>query len=188
MAKLKANEPVDIQTSPGSAPITVTTMEEYFALLPPYGSYFYLSHVMMSYDEALAGLVVFSGGGSSDRWWHDAACDADWSLVGTGYEGHGNAGGNTIYRLREGVERFMITDINNPAATAVAQSEVPVIFDSIAGYDPESGVGIAKFNHVPGGCNVLYMDGHVEFIRYPGAFPVDEEFAQLLSSWKHGWM
>ena len=23
------------------------------------------------------------------------------------------------------------------------------------------------FCHVPGGCNVLYLDGHVEFVRYP---------------------
>ncbi|HUW60558.1 MAG TPA: H-X9-DG-CTERM domain-containing protein [Candidatus Bathyarchaeia archaeon] len=26
-------------------------------------------------------------------------------------------------------------------------------------------------NHIPGGNNVLYMDGHVEFIKYPGATP-----------------
>jgi len=24
-----------------------------------------------------------------------------------------------------------------------------------------------EFNHAPRGCNVLFMDGHVEFIRYP---------------------
>ena len=28
------------------------------------------------------------------------------------------------------------------------------------------------FNHVPGGANVLYMDGHVECVKYPGRFPV----------------
>ena len=32
--------------------------------------------------------------------------------------------------------------------------------------------GIANFNHVPGGANVLYMDGHVEFVRYPEGYPV----------------
>lgn len=31
----------------------------------------------------------------------------------------------------------------------------------------------SRFNHLPGGCNVLYMDGHVEFVRYPPEkFPV----------------
>ena len=31
---------------------------------------------------------------------------------------------------------------------------------------------VLYFNHVPGGSNVLYMDGHVEFLRYPSKFPV----------------
>jgi len=30
----------------------------------------------------------------------------------------GNGNGATIFRLREGIERFMITDINNPAVNA----------------------------------------------------------------------
>ena len=28
------------------------------------------------------------------------------------------------------------------------------------------GLGGGSFNHVPGGGNVLYLDGHVTFIRY----------------------
>jgi len=76
---------------------------------------------------------------------------------------HGNGGGATVYRLREGIERFMITDINNPAASARAQSEIQIMFDMIG-----TGVATKYFNHIPGGSNCLYMDGHVEFIRYPG--------------------
>jgi len=31
----------------------------------------------------------------------------------------------------------------------------------------------SRFNHIPGGSNVLYMDGHVEFVRYPAdQFPM----------------
>jgi len=74
---------------------------------------------------------------------------------------YGNAGGSTIYRLREGIERFLITDINNPAASAKAQSETAIMYDHIS-----SNV-VSEFNHIPGGCNVLYMDGHVEFHKYP---------------------
>jgi prepilin-type N-terminal cleavage/methylation domain-containing protein/prepilin-type processing-associated H-X9-DG protein len=92
----------------------------------------------------------------------------DWSVV----LGTGNGGGNVIYRLREGVERFMITDINNAGASATAQSDLAVFWDEISGDEA------SHFNHVPGGCNVLYMDGHVEFIRYAGPkgaeFPVNE--------------
>ncbi len=81
----------------------------------------------------------------------------------------------TLYRFREGIERFLITDINNPGAGNKAQSELPVLWDQIS-TDP-TGSG---FNHIPGGCNVLYLDGHVEFIRYPGKSPVTSSMATLM--------
>jgi prepilin-type processing-associated H-X9-DG protein len=34
-----------------------------------------------------------------------------------------------------------------------------------------------SFSHVPGGGNVLFMDGHVEFIKYPGDFPINAAWA-----------
>ncbi len=73
-----------------------------------------------------------------------------------------------VRRLREGIERFFITDINNPAASAMAQSELPIMWDRL-------GTDVEMFNHLPGGCNVLYLDGHVAFVRWipnPGA-PAD---------------
>lgn len=87
------------------------------------------------------------------------------------------AGSNMAYRLREGIERFFITDINNPAASARAQSELSVMFDQVTTI-------IADFNHIPGGGNVLYMDGHVEFHRYPSTHPVNVTFAWLLGYMK----
>jgi prepilin-type N-terminal cleavage/methylation domain-containing protein/prepilin-type processing-associated H-X9-DG protein len=74
-------------------------------------------------------------------------------------DGDGNGGGNTVYRLREGIERFLITDINNPAATAQAQSTVWIMFDQVS-------TSAAGYNHIPGGSNVLYLDGHVAFVKY----------------------
>ena len=56
----------------------------------------------------------------------------------------------------------------NPAASAKAQSEIYVMYDDV-------NVLVQFMNHVPGGGNVLYMDGHVEFIKYPGEMP----FAKL---------
>jgi prepilin-type processing-associated H-X9-DG protein len=81
----------------------------------------------------------------------------------------GNNGGTSIARLREGIERFLITDINNPAGSSMAQSEIALMWDHIEGAQlSDEGVGrINRFNHVPGGSNVLYLDGHVEFLRYP---------------------
>ena len=83
-----------------------------------------------------------------------------------------NASGEdvTVYRLREGIERFFITDINNPAGSALAQSELAVYYDQIT-------TNVDSFNHIPGGCNVLYMDGHVEFLKYPSTFPVSVSWA-----------
>lgn len=89
---------------------------------------------------------------------------------------HTVAGDITLYHLREGIERFLISDINNPAASARAQSEIAVMWDSCLGgnsscdYEDFSCCGqidANEFNHIPGGANILYMDGHVEFARYP---------------------
>lgn len=88
---------------------------------------------------------------------------------------YGNGGSQTVYRLREGVERFMITDINNPGAGAMAQSSLFIMMDMLA-----AGVSAARFNHIPGGCNVLYMDGHVEFVLYPSESPVLPAVAVLI--------
>jgi prepilin-type processing-associated H-X9-DG protein len=65
----------------------------------------------------------------------------------------------TSFRLREGIERFFITDINNAGASVEAQSEIVMMHDAVS---EES----THFNHVPGGSNVLYLDGHVDFIKW----------------------
>ncbi len=87
--------------------------------------------------------------------------------------GNGNGGGDTVYRMRKGIERFLITDVNNPAASAKAESSIFVMYDNVA---PQ----VKHFNHVPGGGNVLYMDGHVEFIRYPGAPPISKRMSAIM--------
>jgi prepilin-type N-terminal cleavage/methylation domain-containing protein/prepilin-type processing-associated H-X9-DG protein len=100
----------------------------------------------------------------------------DGDVSGAQLAGYGNGHGNTVYRLKEGIERFLITDINNPAATARAQSEIFIMLDDLgtAGTAP-------LFNHIPGGCNVLYLDGHVSFIRYPGAQPINQLLANIMA-------
>jgi prepilin-type processing-associated H-X9-DG protein len=77
-------------------------------------------------------------------------------------------GNETIFQLRDGIERFLITDINNPGASAMAQSSVPIMIER-PGLHEEGG-------------NVLYLDGHVEFIRYPGKYPMTERFIGALES------
>lgn len=121
------------------------------------------------------------------------AAESDWPVIA----GTGNAHGNTIYRLKEGIERFLVADINNPAATAMAQSQLAIMWDQIAGiFDPaggsqedEAAKDIARFNHIPGGCNVLFLDGHVEFMKWLGPwnnrFPLTEGGIAFIELVKH---
>lgn len=79
-----------------------------------------------------------------------------------------------VPRLKEGIERFFITDINNAAASSKAQSEIAVMFDFTSTVPSD-------FNHIPGGSNVLYLDGHVTFEKYPGDFPVTRVYTTFIS-------
>jgi prepilin-type processing-associated H-X9-DG protein len=86
-----------------------------------------------------------------------------------------NDGSIVLRQLKEGIERFLITDINNPAGSASASSDMAVMYDHSLTYGEDAVLdgdvavqgGIAEFNHVPGGANVLFFDGHVEFAKYP---------------------
>jgi len=106
----------------------------------------------------------------------NSAIDSDATMPAEYFSvpGVGSGSGNTLYRLREGVERFLITDINNPAGSAKAQSSVFVMWDNVATLT-------GAFNHIPGGGNVLYMDGHVGWLRYPGDAPVSRNVATELT-------
>lgn len=99
----------------------------------------------------------------------------------------GSFGSNSVARIRQGAERLYITDINSPGRTARAESSLAVMWDtygSSAFADNQSG-GLA-FNHVPGGSNVLFMDGHVNYVRYPNAFPVVDDEQVVKENSHHG--
>ncbi len=114
----------------------------------------------------------------------DATYNANWD---PDVQTTGSAGGRKLYRLREGIERFFITDINNPAGSAQSQSSIPMMADGLASAvvsNPNAANPGTKlqamansFNHLPGGSNVLFMDGHVEFHKYPGKYPVTQYVA-----------
>jgi len=76
-----------------------------------------------------------------------------------------------FYRLREGVERFLTTNPNDPGTTAMLQSQIPILIEASHHHDPEGG-------------NVLFMDGHVEFIRISASskFPMNYPCMNILKS------
>lgn len=87
----------------------------------------------------------------------------------------GNGEGDTVYRLREGIERYLITDINSPGLAGGAQTEIWLVFDQVATEGSD-------FNHIPSGSNVLYLDGHVEFLSYPTDPPISQLTAALFGT------
>ncbi|MCC6489778.1 MAG: DUF1559 domain-containing protein [Candidatus Hydrogenedentes bacterium] len=102
-----------------------------------------------------------------------AASDENFTVSST-YAGTQAAGGDTLYRLKHGVERFLITDINGPSGSSMAASRVPLMWDHAT-------TKVIDFSHVPGGGNVMYLDGHVEFLRYPSnRFPFTVDSARTL--------
>ena len=86
-------------------------------------------------------------------------------------------------RMRDGIERFFMYDINDAGEATAAQSLVPVMFDLMSAPNPSTqefpdpisglpqGGRLDRFNHIPSGINCLYLDGHVEFLRYPDNYP-----------------
>lgn len=71
-----------------------------------------------------------------------------------------------VHALRGGVEHFYEDKFGGSER---ARTMIPVMVE-------RSG------HHEPGGINVLYMDGHVEFIRMGDKYPATEEFLEALES------
>jgi prepilin-type N-terminal cleavage/methylation domain-containing protein/prepilin-type processing-associated H-X9-DG protein len=102
--------------------------------------------------------------------------DEDLDTTGSGGlgPGTGNAGGDTIYRIRMGIEWELYPDrVQHPTVIALPQSTIPLLFDTVS-------TDIGSFNHVPTGANVLYVDGHIEFVRYPENYPVSGDAAEII--------
>lgn len=121
-------------------------------------SYFYLGYAVTNETEARAFLDAYRAriaeGGTFEE---DLPVPA----------GTGTGGGDKILRLRDQVT----AEADSPGMQAVAQSQIPVMFDR------------ESTQHLPGGMNVLYMDGHVEFIKKgENRFPAVQWFLDELAA------
>ena len=132
--------------------------------------------LLSDYDPTAAPTTT---GGSTMHTWASLQTGIATGIAGGGLTvnpvptavGTGNVQG-VIRKIKEGIERFLITDINNPAGGAKAQSDITVMWDRLV-YSPTDADRRMRFNHMPGGGNILYMDGHVAFRRYPqDKFPI----------------
>ena len=126
-------------------------------------SYFYVGYLITNDYEMLAGHAMYThidrslpiSDPTTNSW-----RDRNVNMTSFGYVGGGNSGGPTLNRLSAGVDRFLITDINVIfTGQEAGASTVPLMWDRIS-------TNIVEFSHVPAGQNVLYLDGHVSFLRY----------------------
>ena len=102
-----------------------------------------------------------------------AASDEDFE-VSAAFAGTQAGNGNILYRLREGIERFLVTDANSAADSSLTYSTIPLMWDHVS-------AKARDFSHAPGGGNVLYLDGHVSFLTYPSdRFPMTKDSAYTL--------
>ena len=139
-------------------------------------SYAYAAVMVIDDSNMVAGLASLGTLGAVLDWSNNYAAvggrpinawrDVSLNVASFGFAGSGNADGDFLFLFSSGVERFLMTDVNTAqvgASTAAAADastgQVPVIWDQLS-------TNLAQFSHVPAGQNVLYLDGHVEFIRY----------------------
>jgi prepilin-type N-terminal cleavage/methylation domain-containing protein/prepilin-type processing-associated H-X9-DG protein len=142
-------------------------------------SYVYVGYMLMTDSETLAGLSMYTwvetqlpvSDPVTDGWRNRNGNAASFNMTGSGAVGK-----NTIYRLGANVDRFLISDINVIiTGLEVGASTVPIMWDQIS-------TDITEFSHVPAGQNVLYLDGHVEFMRYEKGstkFPTSPLYAAI---------
>ncbi len=100
---------------------------------------------------------------------------AIFKALGEPYVTAGHNASSVVEHLGQGVERYLNLEPTpkKPYCEYVAESEIPVLFDRFF-VDPWTPL------HRKPGANFLFMDGHVEFVAFPGKFPVTDEFARIL--------
>jgi len=142
-------------------------------------SYGYSGWMILDDVELLAGVMIYTWMDSVLPISHcatDGWRDRSTNVASFGFDGAGTAGSSFHYRLATGVDRFLLSDINQVLTGGESgSSAVPLMWDQIS-------TNIIDFNHVPAGQNVLYLDGHVEFKRrdpHSSEFPISLIYAAL---------
>ncbi len=76
-------------------------------------------------------------------------------------------GKTDIRYFREGVERFAITDLQNPAIASQARARQALMWDRTEPNPDVTAANTKVWPHPTMAANVLFMDGHVELTAYP---------------------
>ncbi len=126
-------------------------------------SYFYLSHAVLNDREMAAFADAYRRAVALGP----KALNEDFVVP----SGSGNNGGDRLLRLR-GNMRPLLAGAGDSSTDKNGQqvlSRVPVLIERLG-------------NHKKPGGHVQYLDRHVEFVPYPGPFPMTKETVALLES------
>ena len=77
-----------------------------------------------------------------------------------------------LRRLKRDVEYFFVENRSDPQAAANTRATIPIMFEKA-----ES----TAFGRDPDGANVLYLDGHVDYVRFGSHFPVTADVQEVIS-------
>lgn len=127
-------------------------------------SYFYLGYVITNEEEAREFL---------DAYRNQASQVADFKEDLPAAPGEGTSGSGRFVRMQLHPSLALAGEIGQPNAGLPAPAEIPVMFDRAA-------------NHIPGGINVLYLDGHVEFLKMEYRWPAQQWFLDELAELSKG--
>jgi prepilin-type processing-associated H-X9-DG protein len=121
-------------------------------------SYFYLGYAITNQDELQAFAQAYK---------QQIADDGTFAENLPVPEGTGTAGTNTLHRLREDLHARLNSDNTNNIEAASFDAKLPLLIERNGHHEP------------PGG-NVLYFDGHVEYIKH-GEWPMTDETHAILN-------
>ena len=119
--------------------------------------YFYLGYMIFNEAEARAFIEAYKTRAAEGRGFEEDLMVAP---------GSGTGGSDRIARLHSDPASAFA---KAAGVTVPDASEVPIMFDR------------ASTHHVPGGINVLYLDGHVAFVRLESEFPAQQWFLDALA-------
>lgn len=134
-------------------------------------SYFYLSFAMFDDDDVVQFAEYYKARVSASLPFDEEISIPDTKVLAY-YNDDPHIAYSHLWRIRDGVERFFIWGYINTVSHERARQEViprvPVLIERPG-------------NHEEPGGHVLYWDGHVEFIEYPGKWPMTEKTIGILN-------
>lgn len=121
--------------------------------------YIYLSHAVLSELEGLVFIDAFAAAQAERRSFGEDVPVAP---------GEGTAGSSTLFALRPGLARLLAADPLNQEEVDALTARIPVLVERPGHHGDQGG-------------NVVYLDGHVDYVRF-GIFPMSPAFINGLES------